>query len=1388
MSRIHKIQFTALFAALLALVGSLFAVAQAAFGDDECRTIENITICAEKVKEDFDGNLVIFSSELDFIKIGPAGKPPVVFVSSQNVLGGPRPDQQAVVTYDRDESHFGRLIHARGQFIFKDSGSFDPLVEADAESINSSLPSSLFIDPLSQRIYNPSHEQWASFYGSLPELATRNSGMKLNFLEDAGLAPLFATPNAYLLDLQDVDYEFDLQTKQFRARIPISLKVSDDAENANIKVYANLVIGSDGRMRGTVDDFKVNLSGFVAEARNVVLRPGSLNTPAEFEAAAVEISKAKNPDFPALDPKNSELIFRFERLKYSDGRFSIAGGAASLPDWKFGETFQMINQQVGLNFDPSAGVYSMVMTSTLLFPQSGIVEDPIPHPLSLRVGTYKVGDDFKPFVHATVATKPVLEFGLVRISPENMRLVIDPRQNFYGLEAEKVSLGWKSEFGSAESGGITGMRLGLDRNGDLVFNLGGGTLRMPEARSKAISFSDLTATISSTDTRAEIVMNGTAEIILPGNSGAKPTAKITIRRGEGVCANGPNCVKPVDFTLTSFGLKIAGFGFELKNPSGSLDGGFGFGVDKATLKLPEGLGGYGAEVNWLKVSGNGDISVGGGGFELPNLKVGSFELASLRGQFAKLPDGGYEFQAKGVIPLPSTDPTATSKSKIGAGVKIRTAKGGDVREAAIEVEFATNPPGIPIAGTGFELMQITGVATIDRDNSDFRLNVKLRADSSLRLASYPLAKVDGEFNLGINPFFITGDAKLTVVIFEAARAHIGLGAGEGFQGGWGFNASLDVEMTLIKGRLALRMGEIKLDDGREKFAVAAEAKLKIGLEEDQFYSNVPPWDITLAEVGLKGGYFNVKGKGQVAGMLGTVGCCVFFEGTVFVNMSDWSIDLVDVDDYSLIGAAQVRERAAQGVAGYSSRRLNKAEANALGFTEANNGAAVLQETVPFEVRHAGTTLIGISYPGGSPRLRLQLPDGSIISEAQVDNTTIGLLRQANRPGKEDDLLFMLKNAQPGQYLLYIDNAPASYEKVSYTMNNTPSVGEVSASCNGDQPAEGVTISCDGASAGSSATVNWVASDADSPEAHVIVGYAPIREGQADLTDLRVLTDTMAMGAGSFTWDLSGVPSGSYHMVVRAHDGQNAPADVIAPLTVTVDDRRAPAIPNDVAVIAQPNGMLVNWPAVDDDDLAGYEIGYALEQGGTLVYTRDLGLKDISLAGERVEARLWNLLDNQLIWVTVRSYDQNGNYSDWAVQSPNTSWALAPYAMYPLPEQTGYPDEAVLVSFATPLAVGEELSGLLSLRDAEGNPRPGRVEAVYNISNDMVIGLRFVPATPLAVGATYYASLSGGSDGVAVIDGREMPEGYQWSFRVAERPAAPEEPASGTMVYLPMVVR
>ncbi|MCB0108824.1 MAG: hypothetical protein KDE53_23045, partial [Caldilineaceae bacterium] len=380
-----------------------------------------------------------------------------------------------------------------------------------------------------------------------------------------------------------------------------------------------------------------------------------------------------------------------------------------------------------------------------------------------------------------------------------------------------------------------------------------------------------------------------------------------------------------------------------------------------------------------------------------------------------------------------------------------------------------------------------------------------------------------------------------------ANASVNIGAGQGFDGGPGVNAKVNVNAVVVKGEFRTRIGKgTATDPNKRRFAAAATFDL--GIQKDQFGNGLPPINLGGQVISLSGGVFkdnNFSPARETIGVKGTYDGIILNFG-IFVDLQkgigeNGFIKVKNLDKYVIIPAAAVRAAAARGEQGYSSRLLNADEIQALGIVvaaDADGVLRVLQDVIPIQLDQTTSLVAGISYKTGSPVLKLRLPNGTELTSASANGTTVGYLTETDENGT--NAFFVVRGATPGQYQLLIDNAPALYEDISYTLNEAPTVNITSVTCGGANVA-GITVTCANQVAAadlmvpnaSGATVNWSASDMDTITATVNVGYV-VDNGDpsiVSLSDVTILAENLPLGAGSYTEDLTQIGSGNYRMVV-----------------------------------------------------------------------------------------------------------------------------------------------------------------------------------------------------------------------------------------------------------------
>ena len=1383
-------------------------LARASSDAQTCRDVGVLTFCADEFIEysssvngggfKLRGNLVI----------GPKGQPPVVAVDNiGSVFDGSILDSNISIGsyfhFNQADPNTGTTDFILGDVRMINDVTGLTLLGTSVVTFSASSEvrvGRLFVNPTTGKIFNPAAGAVPIF---VQDGIPRNANIRLAFITRAGALSFFKGGGT-VPELSVVDAEFDILNKRFSGTIPVNLNLSGASatDNADLNLTLRANFSDSGAFTGAVDGFKAKLAGLLVEAKNIVLRVW------EFEAAVVDISKADNPGLPNLDPTNANLVFRFEKLLYKNGQFSIGGVTTPIKDFVFGDAFSLVNQSLGLLADNQNQTLFFSINTTLRF--GAVATSQTTVPVVLKISRKVVNGQ----------PKPIFEAGLQNISPKlgtftanltGVTLAGDAAENFFGIKATTAALQWPAAMGGKTAAGVGGFKLGINKDRGLVFALANGTIGTPEFESAVLKGS-LAGTVSANATTVTFVLSGTLNLKLAQNTGIGTTANMIIRAGKNVCPetggtttssfspiktspSGPpsNCLKRYEESLTGFSLKLAGFTLGLTNVKGLEDGGFA--ADQVSFALPQGIGGLGGMITGFVMHGDGNVEISGGGFELAPISIAGFQYVGLKGSFVKKTTG-YEFTAGGKMPLPGMEP-GTNSSGISASVTIRTNGQGGFGGAGVQVSFTAGAalPGIPIGSTGMELRTIGGLFDLNAGTVQIGVTIGAATISRLPLpppANLPLAKVDGNLLLQVNPFLFSANAQLTVIIFNVASASINIGDGQGFSGNPGMNVSFSVTSPIVQGGANLRVGKVTVN-GVVKRRYALSAFYNVGIPKRRFGVGLPPFDINLFNVSFAGGQFKDNRNNppkETAGMLGTVSVGPF-SGSLFVDFSKTPgsgsfVDLVNKNKFTLIDSAGVRRRAAAGEAGFVSRAIPAEEARqrglALSAAQSDGVEAVLQESIPFTLPNTTTLVMGIEHMTGSPTLGLRLPDNSVLSES-VNNADQMFMRTTD-PISGTDAVFVISGAAPGVYTLLIDNAPADYTNYAYELNAPPSAG-ITAGCSGS-PASGVTVVCAPGPNGGQVDASWTVTDTDTANVQVSVGYVEVTGDGSDANFLNVdvLDDSLGKGSGAFVWNLNEAPTGKYRMAVIADDGQNPPTAAFSGLIIDVTDQRPPAVPSGLAGTSQAGELLVKWNQNIERDLAGYEIGFGVVNDGNpdtpghFVYTRDMGPKEVITGTSNiVDAKLWGLDDNVEIYYSMRAYDISGNFSDWAPNQTGKPWPLSPDGWLPAPNSTDVElFTRVEVAFNTGILTAS-LESKLTLLDESNAPVPGTFEFITNLAQDKVVGLSFIPDSPLSGEKKYTVVVAGGAQGITAEDSRQMSADYRWTF------------TTGRMeLYLPAVVR
>lgn len=1430
----------------------------------QCRDVDLITICydTEVSLEDlfrgrpvfrYEGNITIArKGQAPYLKVVP-----VPNASGVNV---------ALIVHARDGQPHGNtpfpLSISGGLQSIGDTAGALPLVrtisvfEAGCPSDANQISGNFKLDSNNAKIILPAPPEYNN--GNTPTLCpffqNKPIGFDLQFLERFGLNGFFRDDKK-AQNLAAATYEFDLTARKFNFVLPINLNVNQEIDNVATQILVRATVDDKGKLSGSVDGFKHfdGGTGLIWDISGITISGQNGNVPASFEAASVKVLGADNPNVPSFDPNDSTLVFEFSKLKYADRKFSIGGAEVAIRDLKFGGAFKMTQNRLGFIAQTIDGkeVQSIQIRSKLVFNDAPDSSKP---EVVIRIGSVLVNGQRKPVFQAGLGALTT-EVGIFKANLTNAVFVGDAAQNFWGIRAQSAALQWPPFAGGRTAAAITDFKLGIDSRKQLQFGLGSGTINLPEMENSLFKGS-FGGTVAKDETKNQIIftLNGNLGIKLPGNSGAGVAATLTIRHGEGVATNDPtgalaaaraaelraaspnkvcknalgivvpcpgdavpaNQVRQFELKLVGFEIKVAGFKFGVVNPRGLDDGGFA--VDQATLSLPVGLNfansnnSAGITVQGLVIDGKGKVSLTGGAIELPTLAIGDLQFVSLKGGFLQLPNGSHEFSAGGKFPMPGLE-TGASGAGISVELKLRAdLQTGDFTGAGATVFFQANPTkGLKIGSSGMELTGLGG--TFDVNNGTVTIGVQMKASTLafIPVINLPMVTAEGGAQAQFNPFKLSVNASIKLLIFQLAQAGVEIGHQAGFNGGDGVNFIASINGVLMNGSIEFRAGKITVNNTATT-GVITEAQIALGIKAKTF-GFLPRNDLTLASVTATGGLFNDKrpSPDRLAGGVKATVEVIGIDFGVFLDFSQSGsgfISFTNLDQIVRVGAptlAAARAAAqvqASAIAGegitvtneegqsiqFTSRALNPTEITTAGLVlsaaQIDGSESVLEESFTRTVTETTKLALGIFYPAGTPQLRLRLPDGTVIDES-INTATAKFKRTSYEDGSAD-AVFVLTPAAPGNYTVLIDNAPVAYEANLFYLDLKPQVALTNVQCQGAAVA-GVTVSCPNGNNPGSIKVDWNATDVDTPGATVRVGYAVVTDTVAaavselnrdavNANDFIPLADGLAQGAGSYIWNFDQLQSGKYKVGVQVDDGVNVPVTTYADLVIIVVDKRAPAVPTGLAAIPQAGELLVRWQQNSEQDLAGYIIGFGLENDpNKFVYTRNMGPKEVVTGTNNiVDAKLWGLTDNTTIFYGLRAYDISGNVSDWTPLQAAKPWALGPSAWTPIPSGEGSGN--VEIAFDTPLKQ-ETLEGALAVVDASGNAVAGELYFLTDVAGTQVTGIGFQPATALT--GEFTATLKGGAPGVQAIDGRTMNENYVWSFTLQ---------TAGRSIFLPLIAR
>ncbi|GIW07198.1 MAG: hypothetical protein KatS3mg060_2003 [Dehalococcoidia bacterium] len=1213
----------------------------------------------------------------------------------------------------------------------------------------------------------------------------RNDQYVMAFLEYFGLDEMYRQLDDQALSR--ISFRYELDKPNFKADLLVDLSVRDNDENPPTTVGVHVTIDSRGQLSGSVDSLSLRYGGLVLSIEGARVVSGG------FSADTAKVLLAQNPNFPKLDPTApSGVSFQINGIEYRAGTLSARGGTVGLPTLHFANAFSVTNASASFVNDPIRRRASTIITGSVRF--GGVVTRSAALTASLRfTSDGPPNSSNRTTILTGTLSDVVLNAGIVRFDLKQLAFTgstAGGSNSFWGIDANDARLRFPESLSPNAGAQLTDFRVGMNPSGELSVFLGGLSAATPPIASGVLSGTTASANFATVDNH--LVLTFTIGLSLKLAGGAteaitqttlfNPELKLVAQSGPRARASctpsqgAQGCRVAFRGTIERFAFNAAGFRIDVKQPRLRTDGGFE--TSTAAIAAPFGAGqvpGVGAgeltvSVQNLVMTGAGQLTIAGGEFSLPPLEFGDISFPTLRGSFKSVTVGGkpgFRLEARGKLVLPGLE---SGPQSIGLDVSIvvQTLANGKFDEAGVSIAFFVPAAalGIPIGSSGLAIVGMSGSfeiadATTSTPDIVFSAGITIQSIDGFTIPgtsfSAALVTIQGNVTVDTKPFSIVAETVVKFLIFQMARAEVALGMGQGIGSGFGARFTFEkfdlfiwpVPFVVIPYNVE---GTVRVGSRNGDFKVNGTGRIGVEIPEGLAGPGLPPFPLSLAELSGSFGEFNIPGRADTVGALTTYRHIVrdffgnphvLFSLSMFFDFkrapdSGQFFKFVDPDDYRLRSSLEIAEEALRSQGRFAFRDL--------GPMEGGRGTLVAA-SAPFTITAQGTALFGISYPGTTPvtpTITLTTPSGVTLTQATVNQTTQFYLETAaSTITGSSSIFFAINNAAPGIYQLSIDGAPSDFTSWSYVLNNAPTVTGTTATRSGNQ-----------------VTLTWTAQDSDSPSATVRVGFAPVLNGNVDLSATRFLSENLPLGPGTFVWNLIDAPSGTYRLVVEANDGKNQPQVGVADLDIDVVDTTPPATPSGLAVDPLPGMVTLRWAANTELDIAGYEVGFALTPDfNAFLYTRNVGPRDTSATTTETGARIWGLEDNQTVYFSVRAYDMDGHYSPWAPFVAGSPWPLSPRNISPTPAMTGTPP-VVAVSFNTPLD-RDRLPSILSVTTDDGSPLPGELEVIEDLETGDAIGLLFRASISDRVAAR--ATILGGANGVRAADGRTMPTNYSWSF-------------------------
>lgn len=675
--------------------------------------------------------------------------------------------------------------------------------------------------------------------------------------------------------------------------------------------------------------------------------------------------------------------------------------------------------------------------------------------------------------------------------------------------------------------------------------------------------------------------------------------------------------------LEAFEVNIAGLGVKIRDVQFTKDTLL---VAEASMSTPASWGGASVSIYNLRISPSG-VSIGGGKFKIPEIRVGSLTMGGLEGSLIE-EGNGYVISFFGRFGMAGL---GSSSCSIGVGATMYVATNGStVMELTASEDLPISADAsldgisgfelrqvkagllgcrIPLASTGFYLTRVEGQLTLTSGQTVIDLGVTIANDGEV-------VRGDADFRLQFNPWKIDLTGSITLFsIFKAAEMKATVASGY-------FSADLRVRQIWppLEGNLSVTAWTT---DG--SFSLIGRATLDLVVREGSLWQecvlgiciSIPPFDFNFAQIGTEFGKFR-SGSSSVWGLKGWLTFLKMTFGFYFDQTGDFSV--TNLDSYQLVTPPSMAAAAAA--------QLNTL--NAVGSPPPVLNAYEISGN-DYISRHVVTEpsdlMFVISRRQAAPILSLISPSGQVITTTNRPNNVA--FQESPLDGGVQTI-FMVSDAEVGSWQAVLGGAVNADNFIFQVIGaNPPPV------------VEAVSVVSTGTT---SAELTWkLTSDEPETALDVYITPGPITTTHTLVDEVTGATRTieqdffsggLLVGSVSTsldgttshtTLDLSGLKSGTYWVWVNAEDGRNPPTRAYAPMPLVITRPWADSWDSNLIINPIYRGFDLSWAKSPNPDADFYRIELGREPG---VVDRTYEL------GDQRSTLIDNLTPGQIYYLTV----------------------------------------------------------------------------------------------------------------------------------------------------------